>query len=48
MDDQKKDPTDPKRTPKRNRPQQLQTHNVRTDGVKNTNGTNLGRKFTIR
>ena len=40
MDDQGKDRPDPKRLPRRNRPQQLQTHNVPTDDVENTNGTN--------
>ena len=38
MDDQKKDHIDPKRLPKRNRPKQLQTHDV-----ENINGTNKGR-----
>ena len=33
---------DPKRPFKRKRPQQLQTHNVPTSNVKNTNNTNLG------
>ena len=41
MDDQKKDYTDPKRLPKGKR-SQLQTHNLLTDDVKNTNGTEKG------
>ena len=39
MDDQRKDNPDPKRPPKRNRHQQLQTHNVPTTDVENTNDT---------
>ena len=39
MDDQKKDDPDPQRPPKRNCPKQLQTYNVPTDDVENTNGT---------
>ena len=42
MDDKRKDRPDRKRLPKRHRPQQLQTHNVPTDDVENTNSTNLG------
>ena len=34
MDDQRKDKPDPKRPPKRNRFQQLQTHNVLADDLK--------------
>ena len=45
MDEQMKDPVDPKRTPQRNHPKQLQTHNVSTYDVENTNGTNKGRDF---
>ena len=41
MDDKRKDPTDPKRTLKRIRPQQQQTYKVPTDDVENTNDTNL-------
>ena len=40
MDDQKKDHPNPKRPPKRNYPQQLQTYNVPTDDVENTNSLN--------
>ena len=40
MDDQRKDCPDPKRLPKRNRPEQLQTHNMPTDDVENTKGIN--------
>ena len=42
MDDERKDYPDPKRTPKRNRPKQLQTHNVPTDDIENTNSKNQG------
>ena len=42
MDDQRKDHTDPKWTAKRDRPKQLQIHNLPTGHVKNTNGTNKG------
>ena len=42
MDDGSKNHPDPKRTPKRKHPQQQQTHNVPTDDVENTNGTNKG------
>ena len=40
MDVQRKDYPDLKRSPKRNIPQQLQTHNVPTDNVENTKSTN--------
>ena len=40
MDDQREEHPDPKRPLKNYRPQQLHTHNVPTDHVKNTNGTN--------
>ena len=40
MDDQRKDHPDPKRLPKRSHSQQLQIHNLPTDDVENTNGTN--------
>ena len=40
MDDQRKNHPDPGRSPKRNRPKQLWTHNLQTDDVKNINGTN--------
>ena len=42
IDDQRKNHPDSKRTPKRNHPQQLQTHNVPINDVENTNGTNKG------
>ena len=38
MDDKRKDHTDPKRPARRNRLQQLQTHNVPTNDMENTNG----------
>ena len=38
MDDKRKDHPDPKSLPKK----QLLTHNVSTDDMENTNGTNLG------
>ena len=41
MDDQRKDHIDPKR----NHSKQLQTHNMPTYDVGNTNGTNKGRLF---
>ena len=37
MDDKSKDHSDPKRSPKKNHPQQLQTHNMPTNYVENTN-----------
>ena len=40
MDDQRDDDSNPKRSFQRNHPKQLETHNVPTDDVKNTNGTN--------
>ena len=45
----RKDNAYPKRPPKKNRLQQLQTHNVPTDDVKNTNGTSqdIGMEFAI-
>ena len=42
MIDQRKDHTNPKRPPERNSPKQLQTNNVPTYNVENTNGTNKG------
>ena len=40
MDVQRKDHPDPKTPPKKNSPQQLQTHNVPTNVVEITNGIN--------
>ena len=40
MDDKRKEHPDSKRLPKRNHPEQLQIHNLPTDHVENTNGTN--------
>ena len=40
IDDEKERPPWSKKTPKKNTPKQLQTHNVLGDGVENTNGTN--------
>ena len=42
MDYQNKDHPDPKKTQKRNHPQQLQAHNVPNDDEENTNNTNKG------
>ena len=39
MDDQRKDHIDPERPTQRNRPKQLQTNNVLTYDVENTNVT---------
>ena len=47
MDDQRKDHTDTKRPPKRNHPKQLQTNNVPTYDVENTNSTNKGRELLL-
>ena len=40
MDDQRKDHHDPERSPQKDYSEQLQTHNVPTDDVENTNSTN--------
>ena len=40
MDDQREDHFNLKRPPQRNCPKQLQTHNMPTDDVENTYGTN--------
>ena len=40
MDDQRKDHLDLKGAKQKNRPQQVQTHNLPTDDVKNINSTN--------
>ena len=42
MDDKKENHSNPKRMPKRNRPQQLQTHNMSTDDVEYTHCTLQG------
>ena len=47
MDDQRKDPIDPKRPPWRNRSKQLQTHNVPIYDVENTIGTNKGGELLL-
>ena len=39
MDDQRKDHIDQEGTPQRNRPKQLQTHNLPTENVENINST---------
>ena len=40
MEDQRKDHIDPKGAKQRNRPKQLQAHNLPTDDVENINGIN--------
>ena len=40
MDDQRKDHIDPEGHNQRNRPKQLQTHNLPTDDMENINSTN--------
>ena len=47
MDDQRKDHIDPKGPKQRNRPKQLQTHNLPTNDVENTNSTNKGRNLQL-
>ena len=47
MDDQRKDHIYPKISPQMNRPKQLQTNNVPTYNVKNTNSTNKGRDLQL-
>ena len=42
MDNKRRDHPDPNRAQERNHPLHLPTHNVPTDEVENTNGTNLG------
>ena len=42
MDDQRNDHIDPKGPKQRNRPKQLQTHNLPADDVKNINSTSKG------
>ena len=47
MDDQRKDNIDPKVPMKRNRPRQLQTHNLPTNSVENINKANKGRYLLL-
>ena len=47
MDVQKKDHIDLKVPKQRNRPRQLQTHNLPTDDVENINSTNKGRDLLL-
>ena len=47
MDDQMKDHIDPEGPKLRNRPKQLQTHNLPTDDVKNVISTNKGRDLLL-
>ena len=47
MDDQRKDHIDPEGPNQRNRPKQLQTHNLSTDDVENINSTNKERNLLI-
>ena len=47
MDDQRKDHVDPKGPRQRNRPKQLQAHNLPTDDVENINSTNKGRDLLL-
>ena len=47
MDDQRKDHIDPKGPKQRNRPKQLQTHNLPTDDVENISSTNKGRGLLL-
>ncbi len=47
MDDQMKDHIDPKGPKQRNRPKQLQTHNLPTEDVENINSTNKGRDLQL-
>ena len=45
LDDQRKNHIDPKR--QKNRPKQLQTHNLPSDDVENINSTNKGRDLLL-
>ena len=47
MDDLRKDHIDSKRSPWRNRPKQLHSHNMPTDDVENTNGTDKGKDLCL-
>ena len=47
MDDQRKDQIDTKGPKQRNRPKQLQTHNLPINDVENINSTNKGRDLLL-
>ena len=47
MDDQRKYHIDPEGPTQRNRPKQLQTHNLPTDDVENINSKNTGRDLLL-
>ena len=47
MDDQRKDHIDIKGPKQRNRPKQLQTHNLPSDDVENINSTNKERDLLL-
>ena len=47
MNDQRKDNTDPKRPPERNRHKLLQTHNLPTYDIENTNDRNKGKDLFL-
>ena len=47
MDDQRNDHIDTKGPKQRNRPKQLQTHNLPTNDVENINNTNKGRDLLL-
>ena len=47
VDDQRKDDIDTKGPKQRNRPKQLQTHNLLTNDVENINSTNKGRDLPL-
>ena len=47
MDDQRKDHIDPIGPKQRNRPKQIQTHNLPTNDVEKINSTNKGRDLLL-
>ena len=47
VDDQRKDHIDTKGPKQRNRPKQLQTHNLPTNDMENINSTNKGRDLLL-
>ena len=47
VDDQRKDHIDTKGPKQMNRPKQLQTYNLPTNGVENINSTNKGRNLLL-